>query len=102
MGVAAPGVTIGAVGGGSIEDNNNNGKQRAVRTNSLALLTYYNHCRANHSAWKMSRQSYNGDRISDTTLWLNDSYRELCWTGTSILTALDCSITVVYTIPSGP
>ena len=102
MVVAAPGVARGAVGGGSIEDNNNNGKQRAVRTNSLALLTDCNHCRANHSAWKMSRQSYNGDRIRETTLWLRDGYRELCCTGTSIPTALVCSIIVVYTIPSGP
>ena len=105
MGVVAPGVSVGAMGCGTIR-RKQHGKhvciKKAIVYKMCSLLTYCNHCRANHSAGKMSRQSYNGDGISETTLWLRDGYREVCCTLTSILTALVCSIIVVYTIPSGP
>ena len=74
--------------------------EKGSNAKSVLLLTYCNLCRTNHSAWKMSRQSYNSEGITEGALWLGDGYGVVSSTSTSIHTVniLISSFNVVYTI----
>jgi len=82
VGVAAPGVTVGGVGGGSIL-NGIIWYEKGQQYKWPFLLTYCNQFGTNHSAWKMRRQSYNSDGITEGTLWLGDGHSMVSCTGIS-------------------
>ena len=103
MGVATPCVTVGGVGVGSILNGIMWYKRGQYK--QCFLLTYSNPCGTNHSAWKMRRQSYNSEGITETTtLWLKDGYGVISCTGTNTHTVLVISMNPEYMIPhhSGP
>ena len=104
MGVATPSVTVGGVGGGSIL-NGMTWCEKGQQYKWCFLLTYSSPGGTNHSAWKMSRQSYNSEGISETTtLWLRDGYGVVSCTGTNTHTVHVSSICPEYMISqhSGP
>jgi len=99
VGVVAPDVTVGAVGGGSIL-NGIIWYEKGQQYKWHFLLTYCNWCGTNHSAWKMSRQCYNNEGVSETTtLWLRDGYGVVSCTGTNTRTVHVSSICPEYMIP---
>jgi len=104
VGVAASSVTVGGVGGGSILKGMT-WCEKGQQYKWCFLLTHSSPCGTNHSAWKMRRQSYNSEGISETTtLWLRDGYGVVSCTGTNTRTVLIISLNPEYTIPchSGP
>ena len=64
------------------------------------LLTYCHHYGPSHGAWKLGRQSYNTDGVTQATLWLGDCYSVFSCTSPNIHTALVSSSTVGYPVPS--
>jgi len=98
VGVAASSVTVGGVGGGSILKGMT-WCEKGQQYKWCFLLTYSSPCGTNHSAWKMRRQSYNSEGISETTtLWLRDGYGVVSCTGTNTRTVLIISLNPEYTI----
>ena len=64
------------------------------------LLTYCHHYGPSHGAWKLGRQSYNTDGVTQATLWLGDCYSVVGCTSTNIHTALVTPSTVGYPVTS--
>ena len=64
------------------------------------VLTYCDHDGSSHGAWKLRRQSYDTDGVSQTTLWLRNCYGVFSCTSPNIYTALVSSSTVGYPVPS--
>ena len=62
--------------------------------------TYCDHYGSSHGAWKLRRQSYDTDGVSQWTLWLGDSYSVFSCTSPNIHTVLVSSSTVGYPVPS--
>jgi len=54
--------------------------QNDSNINCVFLLTYCNHC-IDHSAWKIRRESYNNDGITEGTLQLGDGHSVVSCTG---------------------
>ena len=64
------------------------------------VRTYCHHYGSSHGAWKLGRQSYDTDRVGQTTLWLGDGYSVVSSTSPNIHTALVSPSTVGYPVPS--
>ena len=64
------------------------------------VLTYCHHYGPSHRAWKLRRQSYDTDGVSQATLWLCDCYSVVSCTSPNIHTTLVSPSTVGYPVPS--
>ena len=62
--------------------------------------TYCYHYGPSHGAWKLRRQSYDTDGVSQGTLWLGNCYSVVSCTSPNIHTALVSPSTVGYLVPS--